>query len=71
MGIGIEKSNTFPLFGVKVFLGVLTLILYLLGVLRQKSTVVLIELPCFVFCAMMNAEKGLGACLRYWMTIGK
>ncbi len=38
--------------------------------LRHKRTVILIELPFFSFCAMMDARTRTRACLRYWMTIG-
>ena len=42
------------------FLGVLTSVSYLLGVLRQQSTVILIELPCFVLCVMIKADQAEG-----------
>ena len=58
MLLAFSKSNDSPCF-VKI------------AIFRHKRTVILIELPFFSFYAMMNAEKGLGACLRYWMTIGK
>ncbi len=45
-------------------LGVLSLISYLFGVLRQTSTVILIESPCFSFYAMMTEQPRPGVCPR-------
>lgn len=36
----------------------------------HKRAVMMIELPFFPFCAMMNARKSLRACLYCWMLIG-
>ena len=35
------------------------------------STVILIELPCFVFYVMMTGQARPRVCLRCWMMIGK
>lgn len=39
--------------------------------LRRKRTVIMIELPFFSFCAMINARTRPRAYLRCWMTTGK
>ena len=57
MLLAFSKSNDSPCF-VKI------------AIFRHKRTVILIELPFFSFCAMMDARTRTRACLRYWMTIG-
>ena len=50
----------------------LSMVLYLFGALSQKGTVILIELPFFVFlCVIMTEQTRPRACLQCWMMTGK